>query len=141
MKFDIINKRFTKEEARALSPLVLAFVGDAVYEVLIRIYLVDLNKDMCVNKLHKKAVDFVKANSQSELIKNIQQYLNEEEISIYKRGRNAKGRIPKSATVQDYRMATGFEAVIGFLYITNQEERLKDIFNIILELHDKSDEN
>lgn len=139
MIFDIINKRFTKEEARALSPLVLAFVGDAVYEVLIRIYLVDLNKDMCVNKLHKRAVDFVKANSQSELIKNIQQYFNEDEMSIYKRGRNAKGRIPKSSTVQDYRMATGFEAVIGFLYITKEDERLREIFNIILELHDKED--
>ncbi|GAA0729874.1 Mini-ribonuclease 3 [Clostridium malenominatum] len=139
MKFDIINKRFTKEEARALSPLVLAFVGDAVYEVLIRIYLVDLNKDMCVNKLHKRAVDFVKANSQSELIKNIQQYFNEDEMAIYKRGRNAKGRIPKNSTVQDYRMATGFEAVIGFLYITKEDERLREIFNIILELHDKQD--
>ncbi|WP_315118821.1 ribonuclease III domain-containing protein [uncultured Clostridium sp.] len=139
MSLDIMNKTFTKEEARALNPLVLAFVGDAVYEVLVRIYLVDLNKDMCVNKLHKKAVDFVKANSQSEAIKNIQQYLSEDEIAIYKRGRNAKGRIPKSATVQEYRMATGLEAVVGFLHLTGQKERLSDIFNIILKAqHDNT---
>ncbi|MEW9095701.1 MAG: ribonuclease III domain-containing protein [Clostridiaceae bacterium] len=141
MNLDIINKRFTKEEARALSPLVLAFVGDAVYEVLVRIYLVDLNKDMCVNKLHKKAVDFVKANSQSEAIRNIQQYLTDDEIAIYKRGRNAKGRIPKSATVQDYRMATGFEAVVGFLYLTDQKERLSNIFNVILKVQNDNTTN
>ncbi|MBP1863792.1 ribonuclease-3 family protein [Clostridium tetanomorphum] len=135
MEINLFTSKFTLQEARALNPLVLAFIGDAVYEVFIRSYLIDKNRDMCVHKLHKKSVGFVKAHAQSEFIRNIQETLNEDEIVIFKRGRNAKsGTIPKNASVQDYRMATGFESVIGFLYLTNQKDRLNEILNTIINI-------
>ncbi|WP_027626546.1 Mini-ribonuclease 3 [Clostridium lundense] len=136
MEFDLLEGKFTIEEARVLNPLALAFIGDAVYEVFVRSYLIDKNRDMHVNKLHKNAVSFVKAHAQSEFIKNIQCYLSEDEISIFKRGRNAKsGSTPKNASIQEYRMATGFEAVIGFLYLTDQKRKLNQIFHIILDIY------
>ncbi|PRR80027.1 Mini-ribonuclease 3 [Clostridium liquoris] len=136
MEFDLLEGRFTIEEARALNPLTLAFIGDAVYEVFVRNYLIDKNRDMHVNKLHKNAVSFVKAHAQSEFIKNMQSYLSEDEISIFKRGRNAKsGSTPKNASVQEYRMATGFEALIGFLYLTDEKKRLNEVFHIILNIY------
>ena len=136
MEFDLLEGRFTIEEARALNPLTLAFIGDAVYEVFVRNYLIDKNRDMHVNKLHKNAVSFVKAHAQSEFIKNMQGYLSEDEISIFKRGRNAKsGSTPKNASVQEYRMATGFEALIGFLYLTDEKKRLNEVFHIILNIY------
>jgi ribonuclease-3 family protein len=136
MEFDLLEGRFTIEEARALNPLTLAFIGDAVYEVFVRNYLIDKNRDMHVNKLHKNAVSFVKAHAQNEFIKNMQSYLSEDEISIFKRGRNAKsGSTPKNASVQEYRMATGFEALIGFLYLTDEKKRLNEVFHIILNIY------
>ncbi|WP_125153902.1 Mini-ribonuclease 3 [Clostridium rectalis] len=140
MEIDLLKGKFNMQDANALNPLVLAFVGDAVYEVFVRTFLVSNNRERCVHKLHKNAVEFVKAHAQSEFMKNIQQYLNEKEVSIYKRGRNAKsGTVPKNANVQEYRMATGFEAVIGFLYLTEETERLNYIFKKIVEIYDKQE--
>lgn len=133
MEIELLKDKFTEVDVRALNPLVLAFIGDAVYEVFIRTHLVDLNRETCVNKLHRKTVEFVKAHSQCEIMNNIMDQLCEEEIAIFKRGRNTKSNtVPKSASVQDYRMATGFEALIGFLYLTGRHERLNEIFKIIL---------
>lgn len=137
MDFDLLKKKFNVQEARQLSPLVLAFVGDAVYEVFIRTYLTDKNRDMSVHKLHKEAISFVKTHAQSDFMKELEDKLTEEEMTIFKRGRNSKsGTIPKNADVQEYRIATGFESLIGFLYLTEQEERLNYILNTVAQLRE-----
>ncbi|AEB74887.1 Mini-ribonuclease 3 [Clostridium botulinum] len=136
MEIDFLKNKFTINEAMQLNPLVLAFIGDAIYEVFVRTYLVDEHRDMSAHKLHVKAVSFVKAHSQSELMKEMMDILTEEECRIFKRGRNAKsGTVPKNADVTEYRMATGFEALMGFLYLTNQLERLNELMNIIVKIH------
>lgn len=135
MEFDILKNKFTIQEAKQLNPLVLAFIGDAIYEVFIRTQLVDKNRSLPVHKLHVKAISFVKAHAQSEFMKIIESQLTEEENNIFKRGRNAKsGTIPKNADVQEYKMATGFEALMGFLYITEQTERLNYLFNMVISI-------
>lgn len=133
MEVDFFKSKFSVNEAMQLNPLVLAFVGDAVYEMFIRVYLVDKNRYMSAHKLHVKTVSFVKAHAQSEFMKEIQAILSEQECSVFKRGRNAKsGTVPKNADVQEYRMATGFEALIGFLYVTGKLDRLNEILNVIV---------
>ena len=135
MDFSILKNKFTVRDARLLNPLVLAFIGDAIYEVFIRTYLVEANREMLVHRLHVKTISFVKAHAQSEFIKGLEVGLTEEELYFYKRGRNAKsGTVPKNAEVQEYHAATGFEALIGYLYITEQNERLNVIFNQVLKL-------
>lgn len=135
MDFEIFKNKFSKERARQLNPLVLAFIGDAVYENFIRIYLVDKNPNMNVHKLHVKAIGFVKAHAQSEFMKKLIEELDEEEMQVYKRGRNAKsGTSPKNADICEYRTATGFEAFFGYLYITEQMERLNYFFEKIVNM-------
>ncbi len=124
--FDFIAKEMNLEEhdLRTYSPLTLAYLGDAVYEVVIRTIVVSKGNTQ-VNKLHKKSSALVKAEAQANIIKGIMEMLNEEEIGYYKRGRNAKSYTSaKNATIADYRMATGFEALIGYLYLSNQSERM-----------------
>jgi ribonuclease-3 family protein len=138
MEFDILKSKFTVDKARLLNPLVLAFVGDAIYEVFIRSYLVDMNRDMSVHKLHVKAISYVKAQAQSNFIKKLEPVLTEEEHTIYKRGRNSKsGTVPKNADLQEYRSATGFEALLGFLYLTEQNERLNELLNLIVVVEEE----
>lgn len=133
MNFDILKNKFSIKDAKLLNPLVLAFIGDGIYEIFIRSYLVDNNRDMLVHKLHVKAISFVKAHAQSEFMKCIEPKLTEEEVYMYKRGRNAKsGTVPKNADVQEYRVATGFETLLGFLYLTEQEKRLNEILTIVV---------
>lgn len=139
MEMSFLENKFTPAEAKYLNPLVLAFVGDAIYEVFVRAYLVDNHRDMHVHKLHKKAVEFVKAQAQSEFVKNIIDELTEEEFAIFKRGRNTKSAtVPKNADIQDYRMATGFESLIGYLYLTEERDRLKYILNRVLDIYKQS---
>lgn len=136
MNFNLIKDKFTKEDARQVNPLVLAYIGDSVYEVFIRTFLVEKNRDMPVHKLHKKAIEFVKAHAQSEFIKELENQLSEEEIYFFKRGRNSKSATtPKNADIQEYRFATGFESLIGFLYLTEQFERLEYLLYTIIDLH------
>jgi ribonuclease-3 family protein len=135
MEFDMLKNKFTAHEARQLNPLVLAFVGDAIYEIFVRTYLVDKNRDMSVHKLHVNCISYVKAHAQSEFVKALQEKLTEEELAVFKRGRNSKsGTIPKNADLQEYRAATGFEALIGYLYITEQTERLNYFLQNVVEL-------
>ncbi len=129
MEKDIVKDNFTFLNANEYSPLVLAYMGDAVYELYIRSKLV-AKANMQVNKLHKEATSFVKAKAQAELIRSIMDKLTEEEISVYKRGRNAHSYTSaKNADIVDYRCATGFEALIGYLYITNRMERVYELLN------------
>lgn len=128
-------REFSKDEARRLNPLQLALVGDAVYEVFIRNYILSNNTELSAHKIHRKAIGYVKAKSQSDIMHNIEDLLNEEESYIFKRGRNAKSAtVPKNADVRDYRMATGFEALVGYLYLINDKERLEFVFNKSIEV-------
>lgn len=134
---DLINLKMNEKELRQVNPIVLAFVGDAIYEVIIRTYLVSRNENMLVNKLHKKTIEFVKAESQSKFSRGIIELLNEQEMSIFKRGRNTKSHVPKNASVSDYRAATGFEAVLGYLYLNNQKDRLNFIISKVIDLYEE----
>lgn len=135
MEFSLLKDSFTKQEVKNLNPLVLAFVGDAIYEVFIRAYIVSENRNMHVHKLHIKVVSFVKAHAQSEFIKELLKDLSEEELAIYKRGRNSKsGTVPKNADLCEYRSATGFEALFGYLYLTDQNDRINYFINRIIKI-------
>lgn len=119
-----------KVDIRTYSPLTLAYIGDAVYEIWIRTLVVNRG-NIPVNKLHKKTSSLVKASAQAHMIQEIKKELTEEEVLIYKRGRNAKSAtIAKNATVNDYRSATGLEALFGHLYLTGQEKRMLDLLRI-----------
>lgn len=134
MEIDFLNKKISKKEAININPLVLAYIGDAVYEVIIRNYLIQKNMNMNVHKLHVKATGYVKAKAQSEYMKVLLDELNEEEMAIFKRGRNSKSYTsPKHAEIGDYRIATGFEALIGYLYMVGENERINELLNLIIE--------
>lgn len=120
----------TKANTKEYSPLALAYMGDAVYEILIRTMVVS-RANQQVNKYHKKTSSYVKAEAQAKMILKLEPFLTEEELAIYKRGRNAKSyTTAKNASVIDYRMATGFEALIGYLYLQNEWERLMELVHI-----------
>lgn len=114
--------------------LVLAYLGDAIYEVYIRKYLIDKNI-VKVDNLQKEAIKYVSAKAQAKIINNLieQNQLTEDELEIFKRARNHKGtRHPKNTDIITYKHSTGFEAIIGYLYLENKE-RLNKIINTILE--------
>ncbi|WP_425448435.1 Mini-ribonuclease 3 [Dethiothermospora halolimnae] len=132
-KITKVDKSYDKRDARMLSPLQLAYLGDSVYEVLVRTYLLT-NNNVSVNKLHKKAIKYVKAKAQAGIVFSLEKNLTEEEWGIVKWGRNAKSlSVPKNANISDYKYATGFETLIGFLYLTEEFDRIFDIFDIIIE--------
>ena len=110
------------------SPLVLAYMGDAVYEVFIRTQLVVGSGSISVNTLHHKSTGFVKARAQSETLRKIADLLTPEEKDIVRRGRNAKSNtIPKNTDIEEYKHATGFETLIGYLYLSGETGRLLEI--------------
>ena len=132
---DLRVREFTEKEARLLNPLQLALVGDGVYELFIRNYILSENIELTAHKIHVKAIGYVKAKSQEVIMHEIEDKLTEDESYIYKRGRNAKSAtVPKNADVRDYRMATGFEALVGYLYLTGNTERLEFIFNSAISI-------
>ena len=140
MEDNLFDVKWDSSSVKQISPLTLAFVGDAVYETFVRIYLVYKYRDMQVHNLHVKAVKFVKAHSQSEIIKKLETQLSEEEMYFFKRGRNAKsGTVPKNADVQEYRFATGLETLVGFLYLTRKLDRLNSLFKSIITLKNQGE--
>lgn len=121
----LIKKSFDLKEVdiRTYSPLTLAYIGDAVYDLIFRTDVV-LQGNTSANKLHNKTVQYVKAPAQARLIESIMEELSEEELAVYKRGRNAKPyTMAKNATMGEYKKATGLEALMGYLYLTDQMER------------------
>lgn len=121
----------TEIQPKQLSPLNLAFVGDCVYEILVREALV-CKANRPVNELHRESVKYVSAKAQTEAYAKIKDILTEEETVQFKRGRNAKvGHSPKSATDAEYHTATGVEALFGYLYLSDRAERIKHLFSII----------
>lgn len=120
-------------DAASYSPLVLAYIGDGVYELMIRTMIVNRG-NMQVSKMHRKSASLVKAETQAKLIKLLEPELTEEEMAVYKRGRNAKSAtMAKHATMIDYRMATGFEALIGYLFLAERFIRMAQVIGWGLE--------
>ena len=109
--------------------LVLAYMGDAVYEMFIRDYVI--RQGMCKNgALHKKSIKYVSAKAQANILMKIEEYLTDDEKDIVRRGRNANPHShAKNADIVEYKHATGFEALIGYLYLSGQKERLDDILS------------
>lgn len=132
---DQINHVFKveKPDLRQYSGLALAYIGDGIYDLVIRTLFVEKG-NAPVNTFHKKTSKIVKAETQAQLVHAIEGEFSEEELSIYKRGRNAKSfTSAKNASVMDYRVATGFEALIGYLYLDNQMERILELIKLGLE--------
>ncbi len=120
-------------DTRRISPLVLAYLGDAVYEWYIRYYLL-ASKRGSAHHLHKRAIKYVKASSQAYAIKHIDHILTDEERSIVRRARNQKPQtIPKNATLADYSYATAMEALLGYLMLKNQKKRVEQIMGYVIE--------
>lgn len=126
----------SKDEARQISPLVLAFIGDGVQTLYVRTKLV-LTSTLPPNELHKRTTEKVKAVSQAKQIKSLLSVLTEEELAIFKRARNSNVQSSaKNASLADYKQASGYEAVIGYLYLTANHERL----NYLLQYAESEDE-
>lgn len=123
----------TKQELELISPLTWAYVGDAVYELFIRNYLIQTT-NLKPHKLHIESIKYVKAKAQSEILKKIEVNLTEEEKEIVRRGRNTETHhIAKNAEHADYMYSTAFEALIGYLYLTKQNERLDQILQMCVQ--------
>ncbi len=135
----ILKEKFLNEfgleeqDLRTYSPLTLAYIGDAIFELVVRTVLVE-RKNAQAEKLHKAATKIVKAETQALMIEAIKEELTEEELAVYKRGRNAKAVTrAKNATMSEYRRATGFEALMGYLYLKGDIERMIELIHLAVE--------
>ena len=124
---ELIERKRNVAEVNTLSPLTWAYVGDSVFELLVRTHLTNTTK-LKPHMLHIEAIKHVKAQAQAETLKKMYDELTEKEQEVVRRGRNAENHhLPKNANVQDYMYSTAFEALIGYLYLTKQNDRLKEI--------------
>ena len=129
---NLFNIEKNEIEVNMMSPLTWAYVGDAVYELYIRTHLVN-KTNLKPHKLHIEAIKYVKAQSQAQALKKIEVNLTEKEKEIVRRGRNTENHhVAKNASVQDYMYSTAFEALIGYLYLTNQEKRIQELVEMII---------
>ena len=120
-----------KIDVNQMSPLVWAYIGDSVYEQYIREYLVT-NTKYKPHKLHMEATKYVKAGAQAEILKKLETELTDEELDIVRRTRNTQNHhLPKNASLTEYMYSTAFEGLIGYLYLTGQKERLKELLDKI----------
>lgn len=120
-------------DPRASSPLVLAYIGDCVFDLIIKMMVAGRGNRQ-VHKLHEETSHYVQASAQSFMMRAMQEHLTEEEHAVYRRGRNARSVSPaKNQSITDYRRATGFEALIGYLYLNREYERLTELVSIGLE--------
>lgn len=132
---EVFMKEFGLEEQdlRTYSPLTLAYIGDAIFELVVRTVLVE-RKNMQPEKLHKAATKIVKAETQALMIEGLKEELTEEELAVFKRGRNAKAVTrAKNASMSEYRRATGFEALMGYLYLKGDVERMIRLISMGVE--------
>jgi len=126
-----------EQDVRTYSPLVLAYIGDAVYETIVRTIVV-ARGNISTNHMNNITRGYVKAESQAMMAEYLAERLTEEEESVYRRGRNAKSAtVAKNASVADYRKATGFEALVGHLYLMGEDERLLDLVQDALVWYDE----
>ena len=122
-----------EQDLRTYSPLTLAYIGDAIFELVVRTVLVE-RKNTQAEKLHKAATKIVKAETQALMIEAIKEELMEEELAVYKRGRNAKAVTrAKNATMSEYRRATGFEALMGYLFLKGDIARMLELIHLGVE--------
>jgi len=134
--YDLFGSEFTigQGDLNSISPLVLAYLGDAVYELYIRTLLVSQG-NAPVHKLHKRSISYVKAKAQSDIVHLLLEKLTLEEQDIVRRGRNAKsGTIPKNADVTEYKYATGFETLLGYIYVKKDYARLLELLKLAVDL-------
>ena len=130
---ELINREKSEMDVRMLSPLTWAYVGDSVYEMYVRTHLINTTK-LKPHKIHIEAINNVKAKAQADILKRIQDSLTEEEQDVVRRGRNAENHhLPKNAEPADYMYSTAFEALIGYLYLTKRDERLKEILDMCIK--------
>ena len=130
--YNLYNIDMEEIEVNNMSPLTWAYIGDCVYELYIRTYLVNKTNSK-PNKLHIAAIQYVKAKSQAEILKKIENNLTDDEKDIVRRTRNTENHhLPKNAELKDYMYATAFEGLIGYLYLTKNTERLKYILDLCL---------
>lgn len=132
-----MNKPLSIIDAKQYSPLALAFLGDSVYEIMVREHVL-LSANMPASKLHSLKIKRVCAAYQAAAIDLIMPELTEEEVTIYKRGRNATGNsVPKNGNAADYHKATGFESLFGYLHLIGEKQRLQTLFDIIVQADEK----
>ncbi|MBQ7667905.1 MAG: Mini-ribonuclease 3 [Clostridia bacterium] len=130
INFDLSNIK--EKDLTLISPLVLAYIGDAVFEVFVRTKVVN-DGYIKTSKLHTLATGFVKAKAQADALDRIYENLTHEEQEIIRRGRNADSKtIPKNASVADYKKATALEALIGYLFLLKNDDRLNEVIDMIL---------
>lgn len=130
-----IKQEFALKEVdiRTYSPLTLAYIGDGIYDLIVRTVVVERGNES-PNRLHRKTITYVNAKTQAQMIEALLPDLTEEETAVFKRGRNAKSYTSaKNASIADYRKATGFEALLGYLYLQDKEERILELVKIGLE--------
>lgn len=129
MDYKVLKEQLGLSELKPneVAPLILAYIGDAVYEVAVR--TAEISKgNRAMNRLHRDSIHLVNAKAQADMIEKIMPMLTEEELSIYKRGRNAKSNTSaKNASIGDYRKATGFEALIGYLFLCERTDRMVEL--------------
>ena len=131
---EIIERPENVSEVNTMSPLTWAYIGDSVYELYIRQHLINTTK-LKPHKLHIEAIKYVKASAQAKILEKIKDKLTEEEMEIVRRGRNTQNHhLAKNATVQEYMYSTAFEGLIGYLYLTKQDERLKEILDMSMDI-------
>ena len=120
-------------DIKEYSPLTLAYIGDCIYDLIIKTLVINEGNRQ-VQKLHQKTSSYVQASAQSKMMRTMQEHLTEEEHAIYKRGRNAKSVSPaKNQSITDYRRATGFEALLGYLYLKKEWKRMLELVKIGLD--------
>ena len=130
---EFIKREKDINDAKLLSPLVWAYVGDSVYELFGRTKLVN-KSNAKPHKLHIESIKYVKAKAQADILKKIQDSLSDDEKDIVRRGRNTENHhVAKNSNVADYSQSTGFEALIGYLYLTKQDDRLEEILNMCID--------
>ncbi len=131
---DTFTKEFNigdKVPPSQYSALTLAYIGDAVYELFVRTYLLR-DANFPVHRLHKTAIKMVNAKAQSDLYQKIKDTLTDEETAVYKRGRNTNSHPPKNADMVDYKSATGVEALIGYLYLKGDSNRILELLRYLI---------
>ena len=130
---DIFNREKEFDEVKMLNPRVWAYVGDSVYELYVRIHLTNTSNAK-PHKLHMESIKYVKAKAQADILDKIESNLTEEELDIVRRGRNTENHhVAKNADPADYTKATSFEALLGYLYLTKQDERLDEILKMCID--------
>ena len=127
---EFIKREKDLQDAKLLSPLVWAYVGDSVFELYVRTKLIN-SSNAKPHKLHIESIKYVKAKSQADILKRITDKLTDEEKDVVRRGRNTENHhVAKNSNVADYSQSTAFEALIGYLYLTKQDERLEEVLNM-----------